>query len=120
MSAWTITIIDGLLTGLGLFALVRLRMYLGPSAGRRFGTWGRRTVWILLITAMVILAEFDLIWLRNRLEQSDATGTRWHYEAVYALIILAVGLVLVCGRVLRRRAAQSDKRETEGNKYDSC
>lgn len=120
MSAWTITVIDGLLTGFGLYALVRLRMYLGPIAGRRFGTWGRRTVWILLIAAMVILAEFDLIWLRDRLEQTHATGTRWHYEAVYALIILAVGFSLVCGRVLRRRVTQRDQRVTERDEHDSC
>lgn len=109
MSAWLISIIDGLLTGTGLYALVRLRMYLGPIAGRTFGIWGRRAVWVLLIAAMVILAEFDLTWLRDWLEKTNAAGTRWYYEAVYALILLAVGLALVRWRVLRRPSKQVDQ-----------
>jgi hypothetical protein len=95
-------------------------MYLGPVAGRRFGTWGRRAVWIVLISAMVILAEFDLIWLRGWLEQTDVIGTRWHYEAVYALVLLAVGLALVCGRVLQRTMAQGDQPDTERDEHNSC
>lgn len=102
MSAWLISIIDGLLTGFGLYALVILRMYLGPVAGRRFGTWGRGAVWVLLISAMVILAELDLTWLRAWLETTNTTGTRWYYEAVYAVTLLVVGLSLVRWRVLRR------------------
>ena len=113
MSAWIISISVGLLTGLGLYVLVRLRMYLGPAANRKFGTWGRRAVWIILISGMVILAEYDLLWLRNWLQQAQASGTGWHYEAVYALLILAVGLVLVCRRVLLRRT------KTQGNKSSS-
>ena len=107
MSAWVVTIIDGVLTGLGLYGLVRLRMYLGPIASRRYGTWGRRGVWIGLIAAMVILAEIDLIWLRAWLEQNNATGTRWHYEAAFAALILCVGLGLVFARIIKTRAEQS-------------
>ena len=103
MSAWIISIVDGLLTGIGLYALVRLRMYLGPIAGRRLGLWGRRVVWVLLIGAMVIVAELDLTWLRDWLERTNVRGTRWYYEAVYACTLLAIGLALVGWRVLRRR-----------------
>ena len=78
-------------------------MYLGPIAGRRLGKWGRRAVWVVLIGAMVIVAELDLSWLRDWLEKSDAPGTRWYYEAVYACTLLAVGLTLIGLRVLRRR-----------------
>jgi len=106
MSAWVVTILDGVLTGLGLYGLVRLRMYLGPIAAERYGNWGRRVVWIGLISAMVILAEIDLIWLRSWLEQSNATGTRWHYEATFAALILCVGLGLVFVRIVKRRAEQ--------------
>lgn len=106
MSAWVVTIIDGFLTGLGLYALVRLRMYLGPIAGQRYGAWGRRTVWTVLIIAMIVLAEIDLIWLRAWLEQTNATGARWHYEAVFALLIISVGLALVCGHIVKRRRIQ--------------
>lgn len=108
MSAWLISIIDGLLTGIGLYALVRLRMYLGPIAGQKFGTWGRGAVWVLLIAAMVILAEFDLSWLRDWLQKTDTSGTHWYYEAVYALTLLVVGLALVRRRVLRQRLKQGD------------
>jgi hypothetical protein len=120
MSAWTTTAIVGLVTALGLYALVRLRMYFGPIAADRFGKWGRRSVWILLITAMVVLAEFDLIWLRGWLEQTHASGTSWHYEAVYAVLILVVGLALVCGRILRRRASERKPPDAERDDHTSC
>lgn len=109
MSAWLISVIDGLLTGVGLYLLVRLRMVLGPIADRRFGQWGRGTVWVLLIAAMVALAELDLLWLRSWLETADAPGIRWHYEAVFAATLLLVGFALVCCRVLRRPALQADQ-----------
>lgn len=115
MSAWLISIIDGLLTGFGLYALVRLRMYLGPVAGRKFGTWGRGAVWVILISAMVILAEFDLTWLRDWLEKSNTTGTHWYYEAVYALTLLVVGLALVRWRVLRRPSKQIHQPSAQKN-----
>lgn len=105
MSPWAITFIDGVLTGFGLYLLVRLRIYLGPIAGRKWGAWGRAGVWLALIAGMVALAELNLLWLRGRLEQIHADGVRWHYEAVYALTILVVGLVLVWERTLRRRGA---------------
>lgn len=95
-------------------------MYLGPIVGRRFGVWARRAVWLVLIAAMVILAELDLLWLRGRLEQTQATGTRWHYEAVYALTLVALGLVLVCKRVLRRTKIRGDQPDTKQNEYTSC
>lgn len=107
MSAWLVSILDGLLTGIGLYALVRLRMYLGPIAGRQFGVWGRRAVWVLLIAAMVGLAEMDLLWLRGWLDQSNASATRWHYEAVFAITLLTVGFALVCCRVLLRPSKHS-------------
>ena len=100
--------------------LVRLRMYLGPIAGRKFGRWGRRAVWIVLIGAMVILAELDLIWLRDRVAQADATGTGWHYEAVYALVLLALGLALVCLRVIQRTKAQGEQPDSERNELTGC
>ena len=81
-------------------------MFLGPIAGRKFGMWGRRAVWVLLIAAMVILAELDLTWLRDWLERTNATGTRLYYEAVYASTLLFVGFALVCWRVLRRPSKQ--------------
>lgn len=95
-------------------------MYLGPVAGRRFGAWGRRAVWIVLIAAMVILAELDLILLRGWIEQTDAIGTRWHYEAVYALVLVVFGLALVCGRVLHRTSTQGDQPDTERTEHNSC
>jgi hypothetical protein len=107
ISAWTVTIIDGLLTGLGLYSLVLLRMFLGPIAGRRFGDSGRRAVWVLLILAMVVLAEFDLQWLRGWLDENDVPGARWYYEAVYASILVAVGLTLVRWRTRRCPAKQN-------------
>lgn len=106
MSAWLVSITDGVLTGIGLYALVRLRMYLGPIAGRKFGIWGRRAVWVLLIAAMVGLAEIDLLWLRSWLERSDLSENRWHYEAVFAATLLLVGFALVCCRVLVRSSRQ--------------
>lgn len=109
MSAWIVSIIDGVLTGIGLYALVRLRICLGPIAGRKFGAAGRSMVWVLLITLMVVVAEFDLKWLRDWLEQNNAPGEHWHYEAVYAFILLAVGLALVRWRVLRPPAKQGDR-----------
>lgn len=115
MYAWIVTIIDGFLTGIGLYALVRLRMYLGPIAGRKFGIWGRRAIWVLLIGVMVILAELDLSWLRDRLDKTNATGTRWYYEVVYALVFLAVGYTLVRWRVLRRTSKQGDQSNAQQN-----
>jgi hypothetical protein len=109
MSAWIVSIIDGILTGIGLYSLVILRMYFGPIAGRRFGSFGRFAVWVILISAMVILAEFDLEWLRDWLKENHAPGVLWYYEAVYAAIFLVVGLVLVRWRVLRRPAKQGDQ-----------
>jgi len=120
MSAWLVSIIDGALTGLGLYLLVRLRMYLGPIAGQRFGIWGRGAVWLLLLSGMVVLAEVNLIWLQDRLEQVHASGIRWHYEVAYALTVLLVGLVLVGRRVLRRRLSPGDQpgdRRTEDTCY---
>lgn len=109
MSPWTITFIDGVLTGLGLYLLVRLRIYLGPVAGRKWGAWGRWSVWLLLIAGMVVLAELNLLWLRRRLEEIHADGVHWHYEAVYAATILAVGLGLVWVQALRNRKAAAAK-----------
>lgn len=103
MSPWAITVFIGVLTGIGLYALVRLRMLTGPIAAQRWGVWGRRAVWIALIAAMVALAELDLIWLRGWLEKVETVRPRWHYEAAFALLLLFVGLGLVCGRVYRRR-----------------
>jgi hypothetical protein len=108
MSAWVVTVLDGLITGMALYGLVRLRMKFGPIADRKWGTWGRRTVWILLITVMVIVAEADLIWLRNRLEFIDALLPIWRYEATYAVLFLTVGLLLVCRRIFTRRAMKNE------------
>jgi len=113
MSAWIVSIVVGVLTGIGLYGLVRLRMFLGPIVGRKFGVWGRRTVWVLLISAMVVLAELDLVWLRDWLENSDPPGSSWYYEAVYASTLLAVGLALVCRRVLWRPSKRRDRRTAE-------
>ena len=121
MSAWAVTIIDGVITGLGLYALVRVRMHLGPIARDRFGEWGRRGVWILLILSMVALAETGLIWLRFWIEQYTEIGTSWRHEASFALIILIVGLALVCIHVARRRTIQTDKAGDTGNdNHRSC
>jgi hypothetical protein len=90
-------------------------MYLAPIAGRRFGRWGRRAIWVVLIAAMVILAELDLRWLRDRLEQTNATGPRWYYEAVYAAVFLAVGYSLVRWRVLRRASQQGSQPDGRHN-----
>jgi hypothetical protein len=110
MSPWVVTVLDGLFTGLVLYGLVRLRMQFGPMAARRWGVWGRRAVWIILIFLMVVVAEADLLWLRNRLEPIDGLLPMWRYEAIYAVLILVVGLGLVCGRIFRRRAMQKRNR----------
>lgn len=115
MSPWVVTVLDGVLTGLALYGLVRLRMHFGPVAAERWGVWGRRAVWILLITSMVIVAELDLIWLRNWLERNEVAGPLWRYEALFALLLLIVGLGLVCGRIFRRRRHQ---REIESDRTD--
>jgi hypothetical protein len=112
MSAWLVTVVDGLITGLALYALVRLRMKYGPIAARRWGIWGRRAVWVLLIAAMVIVAEADLILLRKRLEAMGAIVPIWHYEATYAVLLLTVGLFLI-GRRIRRRRAMADENCTK-------
>lgn len=90
-------------------------MYLGPIAGRKLGIWGRRAVWVLLIAAMVIVAELDLAWLRNWVEITDAPGTGWYYEAVYASTFLVVGLALVRWRVLRRPSKPGDQPTAAGD-----
>jgi hypothetical protein len=114
MSAWAITVIDGVFTGLVLYGLVRLRMKFGPIAARRWGRWGRRAVWVLLIATMVIIAEADLLWLRNRLEQDFALLSIRRFEVTYAVLLLIVGLLLVGRRIHRRRALKSEKRTNAG------
>ena len=109
MSAWAITVIDGVFTGLVLYGLVRLRMKFGPIAARRWGQWGRRGVWVVLIGAMVIIAEADLLWLRNRLEQDVALLSIRRFEVTYAVLLLIIGLLLVCARIFRRRALRGEK-----------
>jgi hypothetical protein len=69
---------------------------------------------------MVLLAEFDLIWLRDRLAQADDSGTGWHYEALYALVLLAIGLALVCLRVVRRMTARRGQPHRERNDHTGC
>jgi hypothetical protein len=107
MSAWTFTIVDGVITGLILYALVRLRMVYGPIAARRWGRWGRRAVWAILIAAMVIIAEVDLMWLRHRLDQDQDVLSLLPYEVTYAALLLGIGLILVCGRIVRRRVSRN-------------
>lgn len=107
MTAWTVAVVDGIVTGLILYGLVRLRMKFGPIAAQRWGVWGRRAVWAVLIAAMVIVAETDLIWLRGHLQQTDESLPTWHYEATYAAVLLTVGMLLVFGRILSRRAKKN-------------
>jgi hypothetical protein len=108
---WVIDILAGALLALLLYGLVRFRMYFAPLMRDRFGSWARWATWFVVILLMVVIANLELIWLRQILHSIYGLRVLITHEIIFALVALAGGYFLVSRHVTKKSdSVTSDKR----------
>jgi len=93
---WVLDVAAGVLLALLLYALVRFRMRVAPIMRDRFGPWARWSIWILVAALMIVVANLELIILRQLLHQwfGEQKSTLGH-EIIFVLVALVAGYFLV-------------------------
>lgn len=99
---WIIDVLAGLLLAALLYALVRLRMRVAPVARDRYGAPARWAIWVLIAILMIIVANLELIGLRNILHGTFGVESSLPHELLFALVALVAGYFLVARYVVRQ------------------
>ncbi len=105
---WLIPAGEGIVIAFVFYALVRVRMWLGPRMRDRFGEHARTATWVLTIGLMVVAANVGLIWLRRILHDEHGVDAPFLHEMLYAFVAFAVGFGLVFWHVIRKRGHAHD------------
>ena len=103
---WVIDVLAGVSLALGLYALVRFRMMAAPRMRDRYGSWARWAVWVLVSLMMVLLANLELIALREILHSWFDFDSSWAHEIIFALVALLGGYFLISRYVRRDRTKE--------------
>jgi len=110
---WFIDILAGAFLALGLYALVRFRMIAAPRMRDRYGSWARWTVWVLVAVMMVVLANLELMALREILHSWFKFDSSLAHEIIFAIVALLGGYFLVARYVRRQRTKDSANSESD-------
>jgi len=110
---WFIDILAGAFLALGLYALVRFRMIAAPRMRDRYGSWARWTVWVLVAVMMVVLANLELMALREILHSWFKFDSSLAHEIIFAIVALLGGYFLVARYVRRQRTKDSANGESD-------
>ena len=110
---WFIDILAGAFLALGLYALVRFRMVAAPRMRDRYGSWARWTVWVLVAVMMVVLANLELMALREILHSWFKFDSSLAHEIIFAVVALVGGYFLVARYVRRQRTMDSANSESD-------
>jgi len=101
--SWLIDVFAGLLLACMLYGLVRFRMLAAPKARHRFGNWARWAIWVLVAILMVLVANLELVGLRQILREYFGINQSLAHEMIFALVALGAGYLLVSRFVMRNR-----------------
>jgi len=110
---WLIDVLAGVTLAIGLYALVRFRMVVAPRMRERFGSWARWTVWALVALLMVVLANLELMALREILHSWFKFDSSLAHEIIFAVVALVGGYFLVARYVRRQRTMDSANSESD-------
>jgi cytochrome bd-type quinol oxidase subunit 2 len=110
---WFIDVVAGGVLALGLYGLVRFRMMAGPRLRDRYGSWARWAVWVLVAALMVLLANLELIALREILHSWFKFESSLAHEIIFAIVALLGGYFLVARYVRRQRKPGSPNSESD-------
>jgi hypothetical protein len=102
MKHWLVATGDGIFLGLILYALVRLRMFLGPILKQRYGNRVRQMYWLITLAAMVLMANTALFLLQKYLSDPLLPANHLMIEMWFALLALAVPIILIFRRINRK------------------
>jgi hypothetical protein len=110
---WFIDVLAGSLLALGLYGLVRFRMMAAPRMRERYGGWARWAIWALVAALMVLLANLELIALREILHSWFKFESSLVHEIIFAVVALVGGYFLVARYVRRQRKPDSPNSESD-------
>jgi hypothetical protein len=110
---WLVDVLAGVTLAIGLYALVRFRMVAAPRMRDRFGSWARWTVWALVALLMVVLANLELMALREILHSWFKFDSSLAHEIIFAVVALVGGYFLVARYVRRQRTMGSSNSESD-------
>jgi hypothetical protein len=110
---WFIDVVAGAFLALGLYALVRFRMIAAPRMNERYGSWARWATWLLVAILMVVVANLELIALREILHGLFDFDSSLAHEIVFSLVALIGGYLLVAGYVRRDKKSGSKDSDSD-------
>jgi len=110
---WFIDVLAGLFLALGLYALVRFRMMAAPRMKTLYGSWARWATWLIVAILMVVVANLELIALREILHSWFGFDSPLAHEIVFSLVALLGGYFLVAGYVRRDRKPDSPDNDSD-------
>jgi len=99
---WIVHVLAGLLLAFLLYSLVRFRMLAAPRMRDRFGPWARWSIWVLVAVLMIVVANLELVALRQLQHEWFGEESRLAHEILFALVTLASGYFLVARYVMRK------------------
>ena len=102
MIDWLFATASGLVLGLGLYLLTRLRGLLIPCSILHIGASARRWVWFAMLAVMVIWANLALFGLRKGLLFIQPNRSTLKFELVFAALAFALAMYLVTRRACQR------------------
>lgn len=103
MVDWLFSMASGLVLGLGLYLLTRVRGLLIPYSIHQVGEGARHWVWLGMLAAMVVWSNLALFGLRKGLIFMEPNRSTLKFELVFAAISFLLAMYLVT-----RRGCQSD------------
>lgn len=110
---WLIDVLAGVILALGLYGLVRFRMMAAPRMRDRYGPWARWSIWVLVAALMVLLANLELIALREILHSWFRSDSSLIHEIIFAIVALLGGYFLVSRYVRRQRKPGSQSSDSD-------
>jgi len=110
---WLIDVFAGVVLALGLYGLVRFRMIAAPLMRDRYGAWARWSIWVLVAALMVLLANLELIALREILHSWFKFDSSLEHEIIFAIVALLGGYFLVARYVRRQRKPGAENSESD-------
>jgi len=108
-----VDVLAGVSLAIGLYALVRFRMMAAPRMRDRYGSWARWAVWVLVSLLMVLLANLELIALREILHSWFKADSSWAHEIIFALVALLGGYFLISRYVRRDRSKEQSNSDSD-------
>ena len=110
---WFIDVLAGFFLALGLYALVRFRMMAAPKMLARYGSWARWATWMVVAILMVVVANLELMALREILHSWFGFDSSLAHEIIFSIVALVGGYFLVATYVRRDRDPNSTDKDSD-------